>query len=514
MTAYLAWALWHPTVASGQEPANPAQDELERQAVAAIERLDGSVYRDLGTPGEPTFIVTFHRPVSNAELKLLEALPVLKSLSVTGITNDDLAYLSTLKRLEQLSIQNSPITDADLKLFMGRLNLRRVYLSNTKVTSAGTARLKEGLPYAFVIVRENSEEVHEGHNPVGFFLTAALVLLVGSGLAVFLFRTSWGPVQRRRWLWKMQAVATPVVLIAACLLWFAHFLKPVEKGDAAEFWMNATQLDVGIQQYRPSMGGVYQPRDGWCIYYSQGFHGQTLYRVRTEKVATLFPKVVERLEKAPPGVLNQDVEQGYREWVRTGAGPNDVAGFLAKVRDVRLARIQNLDPRRYEYIRTEEDDFDDRWSRIGRYHWNLCFEFLFLSFLIGLVAWPWLRRSGRIRWAIHISVIPILFCLPYWLGYCPYTFTSANSKGGILYPYLLSGWSLPWTSIDLEIVRSLPQILSPLSQTAGPMMSLSFSRGPAPIAVAVLGMVAGLSVFVVKTLIDREHSKNPKLPAL
>src|SRR5205823_5088202 len=72
------------------------------------------------------------------------------------------------------------------------------------------------------------------------------------------------------------------------------------------------------------------------------------------------------------------------------------------------------------------------------------------------------------------------------------TFTSAGPSGGVLYPWLLREFrGLPWTAWDSALVRNLPQLLEPLSQTPGPMMSLSFFGGVGPVAVTVLSVLLG-----------------------
>jgi hypothetical protein len=514
MTAFLAWGLLHSTLALGQEPPNPLQEERERQAVAAIEKLNGFVSRDDKAPGEPVVSVSFQQPIRDADLKLLEALPKLKWLLILEgrITDAGLAILATLPNLEYLSIRNSPITDAGTESLVGRHHLRTVEFVATQVTSAGTARLKDGLPYALIRVKQQVEVGREHNIPVCVYVVPALILLVGFGLAIGLLRSKCERIQQRRWVSKGAVVATAVAMVGAALIYFSPRSDPVQNGDAAEFWLHVTRLDVGVQEPRHSMGSFYLPRDGWCIYYRQGFHGSDLYRVRNEEVAALFPKVVERLEKAPPGILNPDVENGYRAWAEPGSGPKDFANFLSKVQQARLKRIEKNNPRLYDEIRTE-DYFGLRWERARRYYWNIIFEFAFFTSLIVWAAWPWLRQSGRFRWALHITLLPILFVLPFWLGYAQFSFTSVGPVGGVIYPYLVMICrGLPWTSIDTVIVRNLPPILEPLSQESGRILSLTYFGAPGPVAVATLGLAAGLLVFFAKTWLDRECIKNSRHP--
>jgi len=328
-------------------------------------------------------------------------------------------------------------------------------------------------------------------------LMVALILLCATTAAISLAQTTWRFARGRRYLWKLPCIAGAILIMGYSLLRMEPIVNPVRNGDAATFWLHASGIDVGAKHPRISYS-FYQPRDGWFIYYVQGFEERMLYRVKDSDAIALFPKVVDKLQKAPPGVLNLDVEKGFREWRNSGAAPDDAAGLLGKLRNAQLARLQQEDARLFEYRRGEEDELTERWRRLQHYPWNVRGEFLFLAGMILFAAWPWLRGAGHVRWAIHLGLLPILFCLPYWLGYAPFTFTSAPS-GGVLYPGLLRSvfHGLPWTSIDTTIVRSLPKPLEPLSQTPGPMLALAFMGGLGPVAVTGIGLALAVTVFTV-----------------
>ena len=62
------------------------------------------------------------------------------------------------------------------------------------------------------------------------------------------------------------------------------------------------------------------------------------------------------------------------------------------------------------------------------------------------------------------GMLPTLFCLPYWLGYAPLTFTSAGPVGGVLYPWLLQTLrGLPWTSAGFITPGEMPASARPLT---------------------------------------------------
>jgi hypothetical protein len=292
-----------------------------------------------------------------------------------------------------------------------------------------------------------------------------------------------------------------ISITCIALLRAAPDMAPVQEGDPATFWLQACRIDVGVKRAGP-LGSFYQPRAGWFIYYVQGFHGQFLYRVRAADSLAFFPQVARRLENAPPGALDPDVEHAAKAWLLADPGRTDAALLLVKLREARLARLQELDKGVYEYALAAEGDFADRWERSKRYPLNVALELAFLTGLILFAAWPWLRGAGYVRWALHVGLAPILFFLPYWTGYAQLTFTSAGPTGGVLYPWLIVQFrGLPWTSLDTKIVRSLPQVLQPLSQTTGPMLSLSGGRGVGP--VAATAMAGSLVLIIAATAVYR-----------
>ncbi|HYT90208.1 MAG TPA: hypothetical protein VEL76_15985 [Gemmataceae bacterium] len=524
---------------------NPAKAEAERRAIAAIEEMKGSVIRDPKKPGQPVTHVTFYDPIDAEAIELLKAFPALTSLGFAriaitdailarvaeltqlesldlggdkvtdaglghlkgltrlesllvggaAITDTGLAHLKGFTRLRWLTLDDVPITDSGLVHLQGLTRLRWLHLTKTNVTDAGVARLKESLPYTLINVGwRRGKESQRAANPSNPLLAKGALVALGTSAALVLLLRPWRRgAGWRRWVWKIPLILAPILLLADELQKLAPAKIPITEGDPVRFWLCACKVDVGLESV--CMGGFYQPRDGWYIYYDQGFHGQFLYRVKEADVQALFPRVVQKLQGAPAGVLAPDVEAAYREWVRVDPGRTDAKVLLRKVREAQLTRLWQENPEFYEHVATEEEAFSERWVRVNRYDWNLRFEFCFLAGLLVFAAWPWLRGGGFCRWAVHLGLVPILFCLPFWLGYAQMTFTSAPS-GGVLYPQLLRQFpSVPRTGLDRPILRSLPQVLEPLSQTPGPMMSLSGGGGPAPVGVTLLGIgIAGLIV--------------------
>jgi hypothetical protein len=438
-----------------------------------------------------------HCPMTDAGVAELAKIASLEALNIheCPITDAGLAELTKLPALRDLNINQCPITDAGLARLAGCRRLRNVYFRDTEVTDAGVDRLKEALPYALISAWRHSDSGNWNSPLLGLAWRLLVVFAVGMAVVAGIHRARRRSPNRRAWPWKVMVVLTVLIALGVALRWAGRSTYPVRDGTAAQFWLHATGIDLGVRNPERGIHHYYLPRDGWFIYYDQGFHGQFLRRVPAADAQALFPKVVERLRNAPPDVLRDDVETGFREWEQSGAGPNDAAGLLVKIREAWLDRLLRSDPSLYQYVLPEEDDFTDRWNRIQRFHWNLWFEFAFFTLVILVAAWPWLRNARRWQWAVHLALLPPLFCLPFWLGYAPLTFTSAGDQEVVLYPWLVrSLGGLPRSQLDPIIYRALPKPLEPLSQTTGPMLSLSGFGPPGPVIITLIGLLLGLAV--------------------
>lgn len=473
----------------------------EERALEALQERGAMASRDDRAPGAPVTWVTCYRPIQDEDLDLLAALPHLANLVLLegGITDAGLKRLQRLPRLASLWLTKTNVTDKGLSHLQGLPHLRRLHLvdvpigdeglatlarlkrlrimglRDTRVSDEGVARLKKALPYALVHVFRTAEQRSEEPGWGGLLIAAGALVALG-------ILAACRPL-RRSWAWKPAVVLVLILAVGAAILRLAPRMAPLREGDPATFWLHACRIDVGTQ-WTDTVGGYYLPRDGWFLYYVQGFHGHPLRRVPAADAEALFPAVVEKLQNAPAGLLDPDVEKGFQAWRRADSPPGDAIGLLVKIREAR----QTLG---------EEAAFDEHWQRIGRYSWSVLLEFCFFAVLILFAAWPWLTGAGSERWAVHLGLVPVLFFLPYWLGYAPLTFTSLGPQSGVLYPHLLLGFrGLPWTSLDTTLVGYMPQVFEPLSQMPGPVLSLTSFGGGGPVAIVVLSGLLGVAVFL------------------
>ncbi len=308
---------------------------------------------------------------------------------------------------------------------------------------------------------------------------------------------------------KFGIVGLVVLAEGAALAMLVKPMAPVQEGNSADFWRNACGVSADGQT---SDGGysIYQPRDGWFIYYRQSYHGRYLYRVDRAAAAADYPEVLKRVEESS-GVQDPDLALHRARRVLSQSASSiraDPGLFLLLMKQETISDLREKlsgSPEYEEWCQNKlagdlgENEFAERWARSERYWANLVFEFAFFAALSLFAFWPWLRGKRLWVWCIHLGLVPLLLLLPYYLGYCSWTFTSAGGGGGVLYPRAiiwLGGIGF-WTSLDIWVLQNLPKILEPLTQSTGPMIVVSGGGLPGPVSAMVVG--AGIALLTLAT---------------
>ena len=113
--------------------------------------LGAQIKKDTG--GNVIEIDLTGKPVGNSDLALIIRHTRLQKLwlSSTGVTDDGLIELQSMKRLRVLGLARTGITDAGLKHLAAIKSLREVYIFPTKVTDGAVDELKAALPGVRVI---------------------------------------------------------------------------------------------------------------------------------------------------------------------------------------------------------------------------------------------------------------------------------------------------------------------------------------------------------------------------
>ena len=117
-------------------------DDAEDKAVAFVEKLNGTVARDVKVPGNPVVRVNLtNKEVTDTGLKELAALKNLTTLDLEDcrqVTGVGLKELAALKNLPTLRLNGPEVTDAGVKELTALKNLTTLDMGNcSQVTDAG-----------------------------------------------------------------------------------------------------------------------------------------------------------------------------------------------------------------------------------------------------------------------------------------------------------------------------------------------------------------------------------------
>lgn len=304
-----------------------------------------------------------------------------------------------------------------------------------------------------------------------------------------------------------------LLVLIAVLGWLAANppteLRPVQDGTAEEYWQLLHRLEPPKDNIvSGSSASLPLPADGHCYYSEGGFHGSSYYRVSETEVAALWPEVVRRLEAADPKSWQAE---GYRHWLELDPNRKRWSDLAMSLRATFLKEKANK--RLFSF--SLQTDSAMQWGflldRISLYPLLQFGEWVYLSGVVVFAAWPWLRNLGRWRWGIHFALLPWLLMLPYYLGYCSWTFSPEMPSGGVVYPRILKlVRPVPWCDADTNIVRQLPKTLASLN---GPIVSLDGWRSCGPLAMGVIGLGLGAAVFGAGTLGGRAKRGRNETPS-
>jgi hypothetical protein len=299
-----------------------------------------------------------------------------------------------------------------------------------------------------------------------------------------------------------------LLLEIAVVLIFAKVMVPIRNGTSAGFWRNACGVDLGGAD-KGYVGHIYMPRDGWYIYFNQGMHGQSLFRVRRSVAVVDYPDVLERIEQS---VNEESIEPGVHHVYKVieqnrSQVEQDPDKLLSLLRDEKIKRLKQMDEKVLQYFISAEQEFAERWSRVQRFWINVIFEILFFVSLSLFAFWPWLRKKGKWYASFHLGLLPLLLFLPYYLGYSGWTFTSAGPSGGVLYPWVIVWFrNFPlWTPVDQRVLEILPKVFEPISQPLGPFLSISGVHPLGPVAALLIGIVIFVLTWVTFSVLRRKN---------
>ncbi|MEZ6062038.1 MAG: hypothetical protein R3C19_16985 [Planctomycetaceae bacterium] len=281
-------------------------------------------------------------------------------------------------------------------------------------------------------------------------------------------------------------------------------MAPVREGHPHVFWKIAADVNLSPQVADAGMGAVYLVDHEWVAYEQLHMKGSDIRRVPRADVVAEFEEVVSLLEEAANRGDETPATTAYARLRNDADRRLDLPALLGEIDSERARALTGEGVQRMAYRIVAEQQFWQRWRR-ARWYWaSIVFEWLLLTGLALFAVWPAVCGGSPIRWASHITLLPVFFLLPVYLGYATYSFTSVGPSGGILYPYLLTfcrGGSV--TQIDRWLLDRIPQVLEPISTPVGSPMVLSGFGMPGPSYALLTGAAAGAIMLATMSVYCR-----------
>jgi hypothetical protein len=302
-------------------------------------------------------------------------------------------------------------------------------------------------------------------------------------------------------VWPRIGLVLCLIALNTALIVFSFKMYPVDRGTPEGFF--DAMYDLKLSPDR-GMGSVYPSQGRRCIYFHQGFHREFLYAVSMGEVEALLPKVRVRASRECTSLSEEE---------RTLLDSESSINELVHARiETWAKRAASASPESGEYFTERQRGFLSRWARIERYWANILFEAVYLNGSLVVVWVPFLMKGALVRRAIAIGLAFPLLLAPYFLGYCPWSFTSAGPVGGVLYPILLLpfyGWPVGWNDFDVWLVGLLGSPLSSLSQGTGGMLSVSGMGSVTPTSTLIGGLLSAIATFLGSRAAGRALRGNP-----
>jgi hypothetical protein len=308
-------------------------------------------------------------------------------------------------------------------------------------------------------------------------------------------------------------------------------MRPIGKGNAREFWssVRGVPLMAGEQRhrlhFRMQEPYIYDPSAAGGV----PLHGDHYSGVSEAEVMQEFPGVLDRLLADPSrlslkqilaligekiGDRNSGLKKLAADRMKIGKSTDRMLAFVGASYEDDLTEMASgwegglVSLFTFEIGRTQW--LTARLERAKQYWATIAFEAVFLSGLVALFWLPLLWKRARPCLPVIWGSLPVVFLLPYFLGYCRMAVAWPDPYfwGGPLYPWLLRmyrplaehAWA--W---DVSLVRWVPHVLEPLNQPsmveAERQTEAEFGVfGIGPTIPAVMGLAIGLLAFGARRL--------------
>jgi hypothetical protein len=303
--------------------------------------------------------------------------------------------------------------------------------------------------------------------------------------------------------WK---VAVVLLALAALVVGFVRSYgpaSPVQDGLSEDLWYAATKIRLTEGRVHDKrLDALYEVKDGYFLYYRNDPKELIVFRVGLDDIQRDLAPMLQRIDAEPPATVEPWVKQGMRVWVAADPDRENAAELIQVTGRQQVQWLEKEQPSQLALVRLREVAVRDRWWRERWYPWVAAGEFVYLAGLVLFAAWPLLRNTGPVSWAVHFGLVPVLLFLPFWLGYASGSYSPTRLKGGVVYPSLVAPFSfLPSTAIDPSIAAAFPKVL----ESVAPIDSAPRTKSPqgehaGAVAVLGLGAVVGATTYGLRNM--------------
>jgi len=230
--------------------------------------------------------------------------------------------------------------------------------------------------------------------------------------------------------------------ITAGLVLLGPWMQPVRRGTANDFWETACGIELDSTPRNEWGGAAYCVDENWVAYDWPHMHGSDIYYVPMAEARPRFEAATRALAARQVSGADSRFVKGYEQWRAKPADRQTMESLLDCQRDALHEAANARGIHALSYLVSVEQLFWQRWRR-ARWYWaNFIFEWFFLTGLGLFALWPVIRNSNLYRWAAHVSLLPLLFLLPTYLGYATTSFTSGARAAA----YSIRSWCASFTA--------------------------------------------------------------------
>lgn len=122
--------------------------QAEMNAIASLEKKGGTVVGESTSAGVSRRLNLNNSSVTNEDLKLLADISNIELLWLYGtkVTDEGMLHIAALNQLKHLDLRNLPVTDEGLAHLAACKKLEALSIAGTSVTPEGLNKFRESLP--------------------------------------------------------------------------------------------------------------------------------------------------------------------------------------------------------------------------------------------------------------------------------------------------------------------------------------------------------------------------------